>query len=895
MLALALMAHSALALSPSLGYGQEASSPVLQSPRSTAVRATQEARFRAMIEDQRRDAKPPVRTSSVDGKTRPRTPNPYLAFLPEGVPADFEHWQAFLKEQGRAQRAARAQSRAFGEVILRSESEPNNTLATANPIVGFGTGVDDDDEADVTGELESLVRAIGPFAEDDGSIPLANPTGVASGEIVLARGTIGDGPYGIAGTGSGDFDVFEITDVAAGDLIRVDVNTPSQVDGLDPVVTILSSTGAPVGQNDDQERGRITDSFLETVAPAAGTFYVLIAGHNAPVPLDPFDSSTGAGAFSEGDYDVLISVNPPAPDTDIFSVALEAGDIIAANVSGVGQRLRLFDPRGEERIGSTSELNPITPGPFPRGGNASLAYVVEEAGSYAVAVSSTEAGTYILELRVFRSVLEGQASGSQQILFVDFDGATLDMATFNNPPETVVLSPMSSFLPAWGLSAEDESAVIDAVVATVVENLSTDMRVMALNGDFDTSGTAGEFDVVVLNSRDHADPFGGPNVSRVVVGGTIAEFSGIQTIGLAESVDPGNFATEETAVVLLDLLSAARGRDTLNQFRLGGSATKVDLVGVGVGNITAHEAGHFLANFHTDLFDGSANIMDPGGNLAGSIGVGRDRTLGTADDVDVDFGIGAYRPLEGFTGVEDTLNATAFGMATGAAVTSACGDGAVDVGEVCDDGDLLPGDGCDAACEVEPGFACADEPSSCSVIVLGKKLVVRNPKAGAGQAEEEPRRIVSAEARERPTTVPPIEDDPTLDGATLRVVINGTTVSDDTYDLGARGWSAVRGGFKFKNSTRVPQSSPVARVSIRNYGGKFSLHVLLQGKRGTDDLDVVPADSITDGGIRLTLGDGVSYCFRLGGAAGGAVTRDDARMSTIVATGAAPAALVGCP
>jgi hypothetical protein len=58
---------------------------------------------------------------------------------------------------------------------------------------------------------------------------------------------------------------------------------------------------------------------------------------------------------------------------------------------------------------------------------------------------------------------------------------------------------------------------------------------------------------VLLNSRDHADPFGAPH-DRLVVGGTISEL-GIGTIGIAQSIDPGNFATSETGVVLLDLLS----------------------------------------------------------------------------------------------------------------------------------------------------------------------------------------------------------------------------------------------------------------------------------------------------------------------------------------------------
>jgi len=36
-----------------------------------------------------------------------------------------------------------------------------------------------------------------------------------------------------------------------------------------------------------------------------------------------------------------------------------------------------------------------------------------------------------------------------------------------------------------------------------------------------------------------------------------------------------------------------------------------------------------------------------------------------------------------------------------------CGDGSVELDEACDDGNLAPGDGCDAGCNVEPGFVCS--------------------------------------------------------------------------------------------------------------------------------------------------------------------------------------------
>jgi len=45
-----------------------------------------------------------------------------------------------------------------------------------------------------------------------------------------------------------------------------------------------------------------------------------------------------------------------------------------------------------------------------------------------------------------------------------------------------------------------------------------------------------------------------------------------------------------------------------------------------------------------------------------------------------------------------------------------CGDGIVDINDDCDDGNTNSGDGCSASCDVESGFSCAGEPSSCGSI-----------------------------------------------------------------------------------------------------------------------------------------------------------------------------------
>ncbi len=49
---------------------------------------------------------------------------------------------------------------------------------------------------------------------------------------------------------------------------------------------------------------------------------------------------------------------------------------------------------------------------------------------------------------------------------------------------------------------------------------------------------------------------------------------------------------------------------------------------------------------------------------------------------------------------------------TTTACTTSCGDGNHDVEEGCDDGNKFDGDGCSAACQIEAGFTCSDQPFS---------------------------------------------------------------------------------------------------------------------------------------------------------------------------------------
>lgn len=542
------------------------------------------------------------------------------------------------------------------------ETEPNDSQGTANFVpLGFDEG--EDDHFFINGA--SLVSAIPitPVPEDDGDINKATNIGLTPGRsgAINTSGYIGDGPYG---NSSGDNDFYRV-DAQAGQTIYVSTSTAAPFDyySLDTMVDLWAQDGSLLAYDDNSGAGY--NSRLTFTAPVTGRYYIAVYGYYTFLN-DPFDSASGSGygyfaPWQMGDYDLVIGLD--VTDSDFFSFDLAAGDVLGVNGANGLSGLSLWTPDGSELIGSAQDLSYIYPQASPLAGAGSIgaAAVIATPGRYALLVDGL--GNYEIEAKLFRAKLEAQPPPAQQILYIDFDGAVLDPSIFGSYPDRVTLAPLSSFLPGWGLSEADENTVIDAIMATVVENFN-DVR-LGNNGDRDVSGQAGEFDIEILNSRDDVMPIGQPNVSRVIVGGSMYEL-GIYTIGIAQSIDPGNFETKETAVVLLDVLSAgAADPDSLNQYGLGGGATKVDLIGVGVGNIVTHEAGHFFGNFHTDQFNSVPNLMDQGGNLDNMVGVGPDRIFGTSDDVDVDFGEDVYVPNEGLTGTEDSLNTVAFGLSTG--------------------------------------------------------------------------------------------------------------------------------------------------------------------------------------------------------------------------------------
>jgi hypothetical protein len=114
--------------------------------------------------------------------------------------------------------------------------------------------------------------------------------------------------------------------------------------------------------------------------------------------------------------------------------------------------------------------------------------------------------------------------------------------------------------------------------------------------------------------------------------------------------------------------------------------------------------------------------------------------------------------------------------------------------------------------------------------------------------------------------------DPTVGGATLRLIANGGSPSDQTFNLPASGWvkrtslsGAVHLRYRDKGINGAVKQAEVR--TLTSGPGVISIKVLASGKYGT--LNVVPPNPGTDAALVLAIAGGDTYCSGFGGAAGG--------------------------
>lgn len=532
-------------------------------------------------------------------------------------------------------------------------SGANDAYATGELLPNFGTGTNQENAYDIAGSLNAQLpnasRTVASI-EPDSSTAKANETQLLLNESVRISGAITTDAPTWELAPDRDVDMFVIRNVHAGEGIYV---TLQATDGSSLVPVIFA-------ENEDV-------GFVASSSSSFDDSRAASVGFKAPVDGDYIiDVTASFSGFevSSGAYTGQIS-RIPSFDQDTYVFDLRAGDVIGVGVIGAPKTVSLLGLDGALIVNSPfPSYFGQSNSPLPRTGNATAEYIAATDGRYAVQVGGA-LGNYNLAVRAARPGLEQQPIGAKQVLYLDFDGATVTPETFGGFGPASNLSSLSTFLSGWGLAESDEPAVIDAITAVVRENFA-DIAESDINGDFAKSGVNGDFDLEIVTSRDLPDPFGLPYYSRIVVGGTIDQL-GIPTIGIAQSIDVGNFDTEETAVVLLDLLSAEAGDpNSVNSLQLAPNVSIIDAVATVVGNVISHEAGHFFGLWHTHPYNDVQSIIDSGAQGIPSLaGVGLDGIFGTGDDVDVDFVTDAYNPDEGKIGDEEGKLLLAYGLSTG--------------------------------------------------------------------------------------------------------------------------------------------------------------------------------------------------------------------------------------
>ena len=395
------------------------------------------------------------------------------------------------------------------------------------------------------------------------------------------------------------------------------------------------------------------------------------------------------------------NTNPPSfrTDLDTYAFELKKGDILDISTHGAASEFSvhygaLANPTGNLDAPTTRQGNgqlwfaindddPANPIPdqailYPADsplqivGNTAFAQVVPEDGTYYLSVAPLSAGgSYTLGLRTYRPIVESLPIGTQQIVFLDFDGAIYPRTVFNPSipaaPGRIIIPSLRESLPFLGIQQIDDveyNRLITQTIAEVEAQFNTLSNTEnGNNGDYDLTGIPGQYGITVLNSRDHADPGVNPLVTRVLVGGSVTDVefpAGI--LGVSSTLDVGNFSMDDIVFGVLDALVGVATSAPIANTRSILDATSVILA-----RLITHEAGHSFGLRHTDGANLIPNIIDTGSSAQDRLGVGPDGIFGTVDDVQVEFIDDRFDPGEGIIGINRTAFSLANTLRTGTA------------------------------------------------------------------------------------------------------------------------------------------------------------------------------------------------------------------------------------
>lgn len=608
---------------------------------------------------------------------KPEGVDPFTSF--GGDAGNLKSWELYYRLKGNkmSQEGKNKKSGTRKSAIIQEKEQPgentNDSIDKAEVIPNFGTSSSMMREVKVQGVLSEIgidTLNVIPFveSEDNGVLSLSDSIpNLAPGEVIKVNSEFKNILKGADQELSGDIDVYNFF-FEGGSKYPIKIN----VDGTE-------AFGLFALLYDENDR------FLDVFSVGSELDLLFQIEQSQGFKLALLDVATFETIFltdpdrvfplgTEASYEILIERSDNL-DKDSYQVNLKKGDVFG--VSGTSEfvfGLDLFKSNADLAIGTDSYgIVPEEESPLPTEGFRGFHYVIPEDGAYILSVRSGF-GTYELNFGVARPGLEEANGLSQQVIFVNMAGASISLEEFfevdiPDDAEEVVFEPLSFFMDRWSLDSLRQTTPLASKITDIVtKKLSTELTNLGINPNTDVT-IISDFGQPFLRDRilgflDRANvPY-----SRLIVGGTI-EGVGIRTIGLASTIDIGNFDVTNNGFILLDEISDTNPSNNLsiNNVPIAEGVEKIDLVATVVGNITAHEAGHFIGNWHCNTRNDVLTIMDEGNPLISRFaGVLEDGSFGDDNTIELSFTKDQYSLVENFSGLDETDVNTSFGLTTAA-------------------------------------------------------------------------------------------------------------------------------------------------------------------------------------------------------------------------------------
>jgi methionine-rich copper-binding protein CopC len=265
------------------------------------------------------------------------------------------------------------------------------------------------------------------------------------------------------------------------------------------------------------------------------------------------------------------------------------------------------------------------------------------------------------------------ASDTQQIIYVDFDGAQNvsgfeDSSVFQNP---ILVNVPAFDVRDYGLDPIFQDEFIDQIMADIREELER-IRLEQINIGQNSSFGIRPFSYELRDSRHYPDPVNVANVLRIHVGGSasIADLP-FGVIGIAEDVDTGNRSGSDNVLVFTKDLATF---ELTGVSPLGFGPSRIPELAEQISHVAVHEAGHVLGQWHTRAegfefcnFDTNPNCLPDFDNIIDPFVPTLGQDVHNRFDRYRDFGftLGGVTTsigLEFFEGVADSIGVEAWGM-----------------------------------------------------------------------------------------------------------------------------------------------------------------------------------------------------------------------------------------